>query len=68
MLAVPLLALVLTAGAVAGFVGLAGSRKVDHPWHYWIAPVIALSTLLVVLVFLPLGYYVRVWRLKQRGR
>jgi hypothetical protein len=37
-------------------------------WHYWIAPVIMLSVVLIVLVVLPLGYYMKVWRLKHRGR
>jgi hypothetical protein len=38
------------------------------PWHYWIAPVLILSALFVVFVALPLGYYMKVWRLKHRGR
>ena len=38
------------------------------PWHYWIAPVLFLSILGIVFVALPLGYYLKVWRLKHRGR
>ena len=38
------------------------------PWHYWIAPVLLLSILGIVFVALPLGYYLKVWRLKHRGR
>lgn len=37
-------------------------------WHYWIAPVIMLSVVFIVFVALPLGYYLKVWRLKHRGR
>lgn len=38
------------------------------PWHYWIAPVLFLSILGILFIALPLGYYLRVWRLKHRGR
>ncbi len=38
------------------------------PWHYWIAPAIAFSVLLLVCVSLPLKYYRKVYRLKHRGR
>jgi ABC-type Na+ efflux pump permease subunit len=37
-------------------------------WHYWIAPVMMLSAVLVVCVLMPLAYYFKVYRLKQRGR
>jgi hypothetical protein len=37
-------------------------------WHYWIAPVMMLSAVLVVCVVMPLAYYIKVYRLKQRGR
>jgi hypothetical protein len=36
-------------------------------WFYWIAPVLVLSALGIV-VFLVLGYYLRVLRPKYRGR
>jgi thiosulfate reductase cytochrome b subunit len=36
-----------------------------QPWHYWIAWVLMLSALGVVLIALPLGYYMRVYRLKH---
>jgi hypothetical protein len=39
-----------------------------QPWHYWIAFAIFGGALFVVLVAMPLGYYVKVWRLKHRGR
>lgn len=38
------------------------------PWHFWIAPVLMLSALGLVLFAMPLGYYLKVWRLKHRGR
>ncbi len=37
-------------------------------WHYWIAPLLVFSALFLVLVVMPLGYYLKVWRLKHRGR
>lgn len=39
-----------------------------QPWHYWIAFVLFASALGVVLIALPVGYYLKVWRLKHRGR
>lgn len=38
------------------------------PWHYWIAPVLMLSALALVLLAMPAAYYLKVWRLKHRGR
>lgn len=38
------------------------------PWHYWIAPVLMLSALGLVLLAMPAAYYLKVWRLKHRGR
>jgi thiosulfate reductase cytochrome b subunit len=35
------------------------------PWHYWIAYVMVASALGIVLIALPVGYYLRVWRLKH---
>ena len=37
------------------------------PWHYWIAPILALSAFLIVIALL-VGYYVRVLGPKYRGR
>lgn len=51
--------LVLTAGC---------SKDAALPWHYWIAPVLMLSALGLVLFAMPLAYYLKVWRLKHRGR
>ncbi len=61
----------LTGTLLLAFVALvtAGcSKDAAQPWHYWIAPVIFLSALGIVFIALPLGYYVKVWRLKHRGR
>jgi thiosulfate reductase cytochrome b subunit len=38
------------------------------PWHYWIAFVLLMSALGVVFIALPLGYYLRVYRLKHPRR
>lgn len=43
---------------------LADSQKF---WFYWIAPILVLSTI-GIIVFLALGYYLRVLRPKYRGR
>lgn len=51
------------AGASTGSV-LAEAK----PWHYWIAYVLLMSALGVVLIALPVGYYLRVWRLKHPRR
>ena len=39
-----------------------------QPWHYWLAPVLGLSALGLVFVGMPAAYYLKVWRLKHRGR
>ena len=39
-----------------------------QPWHYWIAFVLLLSVLGIVLIALPVGYYLRVCRLKHPRR
>jgi hypothetical protein len=36
-----------------------------QPWHYWIAFVLFFSALGIVLIALPVGYYLKVWRLKH---
>jgi hypothetical protein len=58
----PLLLVLLALSAA----GCGGDEALQ--WHYWIAPVIMLSVVFIVLVVLPLGYYMKVWRLKHRGR
>ena len=48
---------------------LAGCNKdAAQPWHYWIAPLLMFGALVLVLVVLPLQYYMKVYRLKHRGR
>ncbi|MGZ4691377.1 MAG: hypothetical protein ACXVJ7_15275 [Acidimicrobiia bacterium] len=39
-----------------------------QPWHYWIAFALIAGALFMVLVVMPLGYYLKVYRLKHRGR
>ena len=39
-----------------------------QPWHYWIPFVLAATVLFIVFVAFPLGYYLKVYRLKHRGR
>ena len=39
-----------------------------QPWHYWLAPVLVLSAVGLVFLGMPLAYYLKVWRLKHRGR
>jgi thiosulfate reductase cytochrome b subunit len=39
-----------------------------QPWHYWIAWVVLISALGVLLIALPVGYYMRVYRLKHPRR
>jgi hypothetical protein len=39
-----------------------------QPWHYWIAYVLMASILGIVFIALPVGYYLRVWRLKHPRR
>jgi hypothetical protein len=36
-----------------------------QPWHYWIAFVLFFSAVVIVLFALPIGYYLKVWRLKH---
>ena len=38
------------------------------PWHFWIAPVLAISAVGLLFFGMPLTYYLKVWRLKHRGR
>ena len=51
------------AGASTG-----GTLADAQPWHYWIAFVLLLSILGIVFIALPIGYYLRVWRLKHPRR
>lgn len=45
-----------------------GAIAQGRPWHYWLAFVFVLSAAAVLVVALPVGYYLRVWRLRHRGR
>ena len=61
----------LTGTLLLAFVALVSTgceNDAAQPWHYWIAPLLFLSALGVVFIALPLGYYLKVWRLKHRGR
>ena len=39
-----------------------------QPWHYWIPFALMATVLFIVFVAFPLGYYLKVYRLKHRGR
>ena len=54
--------------ALLALVAAGCSKDAAQPWHYWIAPLLVFSALFVVFVVMPLGYYFKVYRLKQRGR
>ena len=43
------------------------AKEATRFWFYWVAPILVLSTL-GIIVFLVLGYYLRVLRPKYRGR
>jgi hypothetical protein len=51
-------------GASPAFAMGAGTPK---PWHYWIAPILALS-FIGILVAIMVGYYFKIFRPKYRGR
>ncbi|MFM7270905.1 MAG: hypothetical protein ACKO2C_04640 [Actinomycetes bacterium] len=59
-----LTAVLVTAAPAGAATGVLAKAK---PWHYWIAPVLFLS-FLGIAALLALGYYVKVIRLKTRGR
>jgi hypothetical protein len=54
----------VVVGASPAFAVGAGTPK---PWHYWIAPILAIS-FIGILVAIMIGYYVKVLRPKYRGR
>ena len=56
--------LLVGLGASPAFAVGAGTPK---PWHFWIAPILAIS-FIGILVGLMVGYYVKVFRPKYRGR
>lgn len=65
-LILPLRNLALLASVMVLTTGCDGDQAL--PWHFWIAPVLMLSALGLVLFAMPLAYYLKVWRLKHRGR
>jgi hypothetical protein len=66
---VVMLALATILGTATPALAGTGAPVADaQPWHYWIAPVLFLSALGVVFVALPIGYYMKVWRLKHPRR
>lgn len=64
----PPLVAVLVASAAGPASAATGVLAEARPWHYWIAFVFVAGAAFVLLVALPVGYYVRIWRLRQRGR
>ncbi len=54
--------------ALVALVASGCSKDAAQPWHYWLSIVLFGSALLIALVVMPLGYYFKVYRLKQRGR
>lgn len=54
--------------AVVALLAAGCSKDPAQPWHYWIAPLLVFSALFVVFVVMPVMYYFKVYRLKQRGR
>jgi hypothetical protein len=51
-------------GASPAFAVGAGTPK---PWHYWIAPILGIS-FVGIFVAIMVGYYIKVFRPKYRGR
>jgi hypothetical protein len=39
-----------------------------EPWHFWLAIALFGGALFLVLLALPISYYLKVYRLKHRGR
>jgi thiosulfate reductase cytochrome b subunit len=64
MLAVTMLVLTASPAMASTGTTLADAK----PWHYWIAYVMVASALGIVLIALPVGYYLRVYRLKHPKR
>ncbi len=61
-----MLTLTLLLATATSAVASTGAPLADaKPWHYWIAYVLVFSALGIVLIALPIGYYLRVYRLKH---
>ncbi len=57
----------LGVGATPAFaVGTVGAGT-PKPWHYWIAPILGIS-FVGIFIAIMIGYYVKVFRPKYRGR
>jgi hypothetical protein len=64
--AIVTMALTVLLASAAPAVASTGATLADaEPWHYWISIVLLVSALGVVLIALPVGYYMRVYRLKH---
>jgi len=60
-------AIVLALGLVALTVFMWIDRNHAKPWHFWIAPVLALGAA-AALAQLTVGYWIKVGRLETKGR
>jgi hypothetical protein len=60
-------AVLLVAASPAG-ASTGATLAEAQPWHYWIAFVLLMSALGILFIALPVGYYLRVWRLKHPKR
>jgi len=56
---------VLVATASPALASTGATLGEAEPWHYWISIILLASALGVVLIALPIGYYMRVYRLKH---
>jgi hypothetical protein len=60
------MALAVLVATATPAVASTGAPLADaQPWHYWISIILLVSALGVVLIALPIGYYMRVYRLKH---
>ncbi|HZR15086.1 MAG TPA: hypothetical protein VFC33_17765 [Acidimicrobiia bacterium] len=57
---------VVALGSTPAWADTVAAAK-PKPWHFWIAPILALGAFLIVIALL-VGYYVRVLGPKYRGR
>jgi hypothetical protein len=60
-------AIVLALGTLAIAVFMFVDRNWAKPWHFWIAPLLAVVTA-ASLVQLAVGYWIKVGRLEVKGR
>jgi fucose permease len=59
--------IVLGLGTLAIAVFMYVDRNSAKPWHFWIAPLLAVATA-AALTQLAVGYYMKVGRLETKGR